>query len=174
MFQHLWYRKVFCAPKMKQTPSQPQTLIYNGVLPSRYARAMVAQSFWGNQTIPDLTEGPPHKIELIPDTAFMTKNQKLESRNDIPLDSKISALPSHHQRKFLLQHVGTNTETYRHTLRRYWKSLEHSVPNGMSPSNHCPQGLEKPKEEERERLLVLKGWRTPRKWGPLNQHAQST
>lgn len=173
MFQHLWYRKVFCAPKMKQTPSQPQTLIYNSVLPSRYARAMVARSFWGDQTISDLTEGPLHKIELIPDTAFVTKNQKLESRTDILLYSKISALPIHHQRKFLLRHVGTNTETYRHTLCRYWKSLEHSVPL-MSPSNHCTQELEKPKEAERERLLVLKGWRTPRKWGPLNQHAQST
>lgn len=46
-----------------------------------YLQAILEQ-WWhkacgGNQATPDLTEGPFHKMEPIPDIAWMTKNQRL-------------------------------------------------------------------------------------------------
>ena len=37
------------------------------------------KAYENNQIITNLTKGPLHKMELIPDTAWVTKNQRLDS-----------------------------------------------------------------------------------------------
>lgn len=86
--------------------------------------------------------------------------------------AQISALLSHHQRAFLLQEMGTNTETHSQTLCREWEALEHLVLKGAI--HHMPplraqrilwKRIQKKGKNQRK-------WRTPTKWGPLNQHEQ--
>ena len=63
----------------------------------------------------------------------------------------ISALVSHHQRGFLLQQLGANTETHsQHYAER--GTLEHLVLNCMFPRNPSPRDSKNPEEETSERV----------------------
>ena len=70
--------------------------------------------------------------------------------NDILLCLVIIALLSHHQRSFLLQQMGTNTEIHSWTHAES-ETVEHGVLNGMSSSNPSPRGS-RDFTEEAERL----------------------
>ena len=90
--------------------------------------------------------------------------------SDILLDSEISALLSHHQRSFLLQQTGANTEAHSQTL--YWET--HSALTGMSSSNPFLQSSGNPVEEDVEGCKSQRGQRTPGEQGPLNQRDPSS
>ena len=71
----------------------------------------------------------------------------------------------HYQRSFLLQQMGTNIETHRHTTGREGVTSEESAGSGMSPSNLSSRGSGNPVEEETEECKSQRGWRTSRKQG---------
>ena len=64
----------------RETNTMPATnpLIYSAVLPVNYALAMATQ-MWEKPFKSDLTYGPIHNIEPTHDTAWVTKNQRLDS-----------------------------------------------------------------------------------------------
>lgn len=49
-----------------KTNTATNPFLYNGVLSTSYASTMIAKACESNQPISDLTEGPLHKMELIP------------------------------------------------------------------------------------------------------------
>ena len=62
------------------------------------------------------------------------QKKKKKTTNDILLYSYIDTLFNHHQKSFLLQQVGTDTETHSQTLHRDRETLEYTTLNRMSPS----------------------------------------
>lgn len=50
-------------------------------------------------------------------------------------DNLLFSWISHHQSSFLLQQMGTHTESQSHPMCTEWEALEHSALNGVSPSN---------------------------------------
>ena len=66
-----------------------------------------------------------------------------------PSDILLYSLLGHHQRSFLLQQIGTKTETHAHTIMQ---SGRPSALKGMSPSNPYLQGSEDSVEQEAGRM----------------------
>lgn len=126
------------------TISATNHLIYSGILPGRYTRAMVAQLVgltnqymrW-NRHLRDQTA---HRLRVKGNTTDL---------NDILLHSQSSILLSHHQRSFLLQRMGTNAETHSQTKMQKARDLR-----TFSPSNTSPRGtLRRRKWKERDRKI---------------------
>lgn len=57
---------------------------------------------------------------------------------------------NHHQKIFLLQQMGTNTETYMEIIFREWETLKQSALKRLSSSNSSPQGSGNSSKEEAE------------------------
>lgn len=68
------------------------------------------------------------------------------------LYAQMSTLLSHLQRGFLLQQMGTDTESQSQTLCKEQETLEHSAPYRMSPSNSSPHVSGNPGDEKVERV----------------------
>lgn len=69
-----------------------------------------------------------------------------------------------HQRGFLLQQMGMNSETHSHSIR----ILEHIVINGTSSSNLPTQKSGNPSNIESEKVKDQRRWRTTGEQGPIS------
>jgi hypothetical protein len=61
-------------------------------------------------------------------TKTTKKCSNIMALNNIPLASYISALLSHQQRSFLLQHIGTKVGTHSQPICKEGDPLEHTTP----------------------------------------------
>lgn len=77
-----------------------------------------------------------------------------------------------HQRSFLSQHVGANTETHNWTMDNGQEILEHMALKGWLLKS-LSSGFGKSVEEEVERLSEQMGLEDTKETAPPKQHAQS-
>lgn len=86
------------------------------------------------------------------------KHQNKKVPNDILLHTQLSVLFRHHQRSFISQDIGINTEPRNWTMCWEREILKHLVLNGMSSANFF---------REQKRMWKMcksrKEWETPRK-----------
>lgn len=169
-FQQLWYRKVLCTIPSEKWTQQPDTTPDNDVLPATYTTEMVAQSLW---EVPH-----PHKMEPVPNTAWVTKNLRLDSPESQG-KTKYYCWSLKKVTKCLLRfcYAILIDQCLSSAIIRVLPPAEDGTrdpqPDIMPytgqlfPSNPSLQGSGTPQESS---IMSQKGWRTQ---GHLNQHYQT-